>query len=104
MNGSQTGPAKAQAAFGDRTLAVIEHPVSTQNEADLLARGLMTEIALGYVSAQVTAVGDPTIAAGTVVEIDGVGTRFSGLYYVTRVKQVFDGNLTTRIHAQRTAA
>jgi uncharacterized protein len=104
MNGSQLGPDAAKSAFGDKTLTVVEHPVSTQNEADLLARGLMNEIALGYIVADVTAVGTPAIAAGTVVAIDGIGTRFGGLYYVTRVAHVFEGSLVTRLHARRTAA
>jgi phage protein D len=104
MNGSELGLAAAKSAFGDRTLTVVEHPVSTQNEADLLARGLINEIALGYVTADVTAVGLPTIAAGSVVEVDGVGTRFSGLYYATHVTHVFAGNLVTRFHGRRTAA
>jgi Bacteriophage probable baseplate hub protein len=104
MNGSQSGAATMQGAFGDRTLAVVEHPVSTQNEADLLARGLMNEVALGFVRAEVTAVGTPTIGAGAVVEIDGVGARFGGLYYVTRVTHVFAGSLVTHFHARRTAA
>jgi phage protein D len=103
MNGSTVGPAASQTAFGDRTLTVVEHPVSSQNEADLLARGLITELALGYVEADATAVGTPTIAVGDVVELGGLGTRFSGLYYVTRLAHVFEAGLVTHLHGRRTA-
>jgi uncharacterized protein len=104
MNGSEVGPAAAKSAFGDKTLTVVEHPVSTQNEADLLARALLNEIALTYITADVTAVGTPTIKAGSVVSIDGVGTRFGGLYYVLGVTHTYEGNYVTRFHARRTAS
>jgi hypothetical protein len=38
------------------------------------------EIALTYIVATGTAIGNPALRAGTVVEVDGVGRRFRGLY------------------------
>jgi Bacteriophage probable baseplate hub protein len=104
MNGADVGPAAAKSLFGDRVLAVVDTPVSTQGEADLLARGLLNEIALDYIVGEATALGTPTIAAGTVVELDGIGKRFNGLYYVMRAKHVFDGTLTTHLVVRRNAS
>ncbi|MFQ5881387.1 MAG: phage late control D family protein [Candidatus Methylomirabilales bacterium] len=104
MQGSQVGPAAAESLFGARTLAIVEHPVATQNEADLLAKGLLNDIALGYIIGEGTAVGDPAIKVGTVIELDGLGERFRGLYYLTQVVHVWDGQFVTRMQVRRNAA
>jgi len=103
MAGQQVGPAVADRLFGSRTLAVVDQPVATQSEADLLARGILNEIALGYVVAEGTAVGDPALRAGAVVELGGLGQRFSGLYYVTRATHVWDGQFVTHLSLRRNA-
>ena len=59
--------------------------MATENEAELLARGLLNELALNYIVGEGTAVGDPAIRVGTVIALDGLGKRFNGLYYVTQV-------------------
>jgi len=103
MNGSAVGPAVADRLFGRRVLSVVEHPVATQNEADLLARAVLNEIALRYVRGRGTAVGDPDIRVGTVVRIEGAGSRFSGLYYATQVTHVWDGAFVTHLDVRRNA-
>jgi uncharacterized protein len=104
MGGAQVGPAAAEKVFGARTLTVVEHPVATQNEADLLASGLLNDIALNYIRAEGTAVGDPAIKVGTVIELGGLGERFSGLYYVTQLAHVWDGQFVTHLRLRRNAA
>jgi phage protein D len=104
MRGAQVGPAAAQSLFGPRTLAVVEHPVATQNEANLLAKGLLTDLALNYVVGEGTAVGDPAIRVGTVIELDGLGRRFNGFYYVTQVAHVWDGQFVTHLQVRRNAS
>ena len=104
MQGSEVGPAAAQRLFGTRVRTIIDQPVTTQNEADLLARGVLNEMALGYITGEGTAVGNPAIRAGTVIELGGLGTRFSGLYYVTHVRHVLDGPFLTHIQVRRNAA
>jgi phage protein D len=104
MQGAQVGPAAVQSLFGLRTLTVVEHPVATQNEAELLARGLLNELALNYIVGEGTAVGDPAIRVGTVIALDGLGKRFNGLYYVTQVAHVWDGHFITHLRVRRNAA
>jgi phage protein D len=104
MGGEQVGPATVEGLFGPRTLTVVEYPVATQNEADLLAAGLLNEVALEYVVAEATAVGDPTLRAGSVVELGGLGRRFSGLYYLTRVAHVWEDGFVSRLQLRRNAA
>jgi phage protein D len=103
MSGRTVGPAAADRLFGSRVLTVVEQPVGTQNEADLLARGLLNELALGYVVGRGVAVGDPEIRVGTVIELDGLGDRFNGLYYATQVAHVWDGRFLTHLEVRRNA-
>jgi phage protein D len=103
MSGRTVGPAAADRLFGSRVLTVVEQPVATQNEADLLAKGLLNEVALGYVVGRGVAVGDPGIRVGTVVELDGLGDRFNGLYYATRVTHVLDDRFLTHLEVRRNA-
>lgn len=103
MGGSTTGP-KASEQFGASTLTLVEFPVETQNEADLLAQGVLDEIALGYIVAEATAVGNPSLLAGTTVEITGLGTRFSGLYYITEATHVWESRFVSHLELRRNAA
>jgi phage protein D len=104
MQGTEVGPAAVQRLFGTRTLTMVEHPVATQHEANLLARGLLDDIALSYIVGEGTAVGDPAIKVGTVIELGGLGQRFSGSYYVTQVAHVWDGRFVTHFQVRRNAA
>jgi phage protein D len=104
MRGTQVGPAAVQSLFGPRTLTVVEQPIATQNEADLLARGLLNDLALNYIIGEGTAVGDPAIRVGTVIALDGLGKRFNGLYYVTQVAHIWDGQFITHLRVRRNAA
>jgi phage protein D len=98
------GPAAAERLFGTRTLSIVEQPVTTQHEADLLARGLINDLALDYVTAEATATGNPLIRAGSVVELGGLGQRFNGAYYVSHVRHVFEGEFSTHMRLRRNAA
>ncbi|PWT83689.1 MAG: hypothetical protein C5B57_06380 [Blastocatellia bacterium] len=81
--GATTGPASVQRSFqGTRTLAV-RSPVSSQAEADGLATGLLNEIALCHVTGDGVCIGRPDLRPGRLIKIEGIGQRFSGLYYVT---------------------
>ena len=86
MGGSVTGPQAVQSAFGSSVARVVDEPVFLQNEAGQIASGRLREMALGYVAGEGIAKGRPDLAAGTVIRMDGLGRRFSGLYYVTSAR------------------
>jgi phage protein D len=46
-------------------------------------------MALGYIRGEGLSIGEPKLRAGIVVKIEGLGERFSGLYYVTSTEQRF---------------
>ncbi|HWT34873.1 MAG TPA: hypothetical protein VN289_01255 [Paraburkholderia sp.] len=105
MDGKSSGPANVQHAFGHAGSVMVRAPVQTQEEADLVAKQRYSEMALGYIRADGMCIGDPRMHAGIVVKVEGVGERFSGLYYVTATEQRFSlaHGYRTRFFARRNA-
>jgi phage protein D len=92
MGGSESGPAAVRHAFEPATSARVSQPVHGQEEADQLARRGFVEMALGHIRAEGLCIGTPTLRAGSVVKIEGLGERFSGPYYVTSAEHRFGRN------------
>jgi phage protein D/phage baseplate assembly protein gpV len=89
----------AQSAFGGAaTQVVTDQPVYTKDEADRLAQALLDELAGEYLAAEGVAVGEPDLRAGALVELKGVGARFSGTYFISATRHEYTpagGYLTT---------
>lgn len=92
MSGSNSGPSVASRAFGETGGVSVESPVQSQAEADRFAQGQFEEMALDYVVGQGLCIGQPALRAGNVVKIEGLGRRFSGLYYVTSTEHSYRPN------------
>jgi uncharacterized protein len=86
MDGQQVGPALVNASFGQTSEVVVEIPVASQAEADQMAKAMFNDMALGLITGDGEAVGDPSVRAGTTIRLLGLGTRFTGLYYVRRAE------------------
>ncbi len=82
----------AQKAFGKASVTVADHPVATQAEADSLASGLITQLWSTDVKGEGIAFGNGNIRPGYSVTLQGLGTRFSGKYYVTSARHVIDAD------------
>ena len=89
MNGSTSGPKEAKKAFGKATHTIVSEPVSTQAEADQIAKGQFNDMALAYITGEGICVGQPDLRAGKTIEVTGIGKRFSGLYYVTSATHTY---------------
>lgn len=63
----------------------IWRPVSTQREADDIARSILEKTALKFVTGSGESLGLPEIEAGKDVELQGLGSKFSKSYYVEKV-------------------
>jgi phage protein D len=86
MGGTTSGPANVQQVFSKTGSTLVTVPVQSQEEADRIAKQRFSEIALSYVRAEGKCIGDPQLRAGIVVKVEGLGERFSGLYYVRAVE------------------
>jgi phage protein D len=86
MGGATSGPSTVQQLFSNTGATWTSMPVQSQEEADQMARQWLSGAALGYIRAEGTCIGDPGLRAGTVVKVEGIGNRFSGLYYLCSVE------------------
>lgn len=106
MGGHISGPKAARRAFGESRAAMVAYPVSSKAEADQMALGQFNEIALTYITGDGLCLGRNDLRAGMVVKIEGAGTRFSGLYYVTTTEHSVTPThgYQTRFTVQRNAS
>lgn len=89
---SQKGNERGREAAGqgggesvpDNTIRHIWTPVSSQREADDLARSIFNRLAEGYVKGNGECIGLPDLLPGLNVELAGLGERFSKAYYVEK--------------------
>lgn len=86
MDGQQVGPALVDASFGKTSEALVEIPVASQAEADQIAKAMFNDMALGFITGDGEVVGTSDVRAGTTIRLVGLGTRFTGLYYVRRAE------------------
>jgi phage protein D/phage baseplate assembly protein gpV len=97
VDGQNLGGILAAGAFGSAQEVVNNHPVKTQGGADMLAQAIVDERRHNFFQAEGVCHGNPALRAGKLVQINGVGTRFSGRYMVTRAVHHYDiSGYTTR--------
>ena len=102
-SGTTTG-AKAAQVFGAAAAPQVNQPLLNQAQADTIALSQLNQMSLAYIAGEGRCRGDASLRAGTVIEIADVGTRFSGLYYVTATTHRFqDGDYWTEFSVRRNA-
>jgi uncharacterized protein len=84
--GGASGPELASSKLGDKQEVVVDAPVDSQQEADALAQSLLREKAYDYITGTGQCIGLPDLRPGDNVELTGLGSRFSGTYYVKKVE------------------
>jgi phage protein D len=84
--GGTSGPAVAQKTLAGKQEVVVDAPVTSQEEARALAISLLRERAYEFVTGAGRAIGIPDLRPGDNVQLSGLGKRFSGRYYVTKVE------------------
>jgi uncharacterized protein len=105
MGGSRSGPSVSSRAFGTPASVRVTTPVQSKDEANAMAKRGFGEMALAYIRADGRCIGEPRLRAGTVVKIEGIGSRFSGSYYVTSTEHSFGPSkgYRTQFSARRNA-
>jgi len=69
--------------YGGTEKLIVSRPVKTQEEAQALAQAIHDEMSGDFIQAEGQSDGDPRIQSGKLVEVTGLGERFSGKYFVT---------------------
>lgn len=71
-------------ALDGRREVVVDRPARTAMEAKVLARRSLEGVAKDLAVVRATAIGTPSLRAGTKVTLNGLGRRYSGTYFVSR--------------------
>ena len=97
-----SGPQEAKRTLGDRQDVVVDAVVTSQDEAQKLAVSLLCERAYEFITASGEVIGLPDLRPGDNVDLDGLGERFSGSYYVKKVEhKLGNAGFTSRFEARR---
>jgi phage protein D len=87
---------------GGREEQVVNEPVFNEQQARDRARAILLDQMKQIVTADGTTVGLPDLRAGSRLDIEGVGSRLSGQYFVTETTHSFsDAGYTTKFKARR---
>jgi phage protein D len=91
--GVSHGGDMAKSVFSITAKEIVNNrPVGTQSEADLLAKSVLNDNCHNFFQAEGTCHGNPAVRAGKMVEVKGIGQRFSGNYLVTRAIHRYDAS------------
>jgi len=97
-------PAEAKKAFGDAKVQLSLRPCRAPAEAQALAWAEFNERALDAVKGRGTCVGDAKVVPGAVIELEGLGKKWEGTYYVTQATHLLHrtAGYSTAFEVQRT--
>jgi uncharacterized protein involved in type VI secretion and phage assembly len=97
---SNSGVARGEIvdALGGGTVTVGGRAVTTQQEADALAKSVAARLANAAIEANGTCQGDARLKAGARAEIKQIGRRFGGVYTLSAVTHVYRGAHGYRTH------
>ncbi len=87
------GPEAAETLGGTseaKCEVIVDRPVASEEEALKVAQAILSERAYRFLTGHGKVIGLPDLRPGTNVEIGGVGRRFSGTYFVTKVTHVLN--------------
>lgn len=104
--GDTTGPEIAQKIrdWGSNPALDSEHDLVDQPEAKEVALAQLEAKALEFITGRGSIIGNPKLKARMLIELKGLGRRFSGNYYVTSVTHTIDaGGYRTDFEVKRNA-
>lgn len=101
--GSDTGGSSVlQSAFGDRKESIAHSVPLTAQEAQDIAEAAFRLRARRFVTGRGVSMASAALRAGASVDLKGIGSLFSGRYYVSEVRHLFDASgMRTEFTAER---
>ena len=86
--GSGEGGPQLAGVFGEQTAYITDVPVSTQEQADMLAKAEMERLARRFGRGKAVIVGNGSLRAGSTVTMDGFGQGINGDHYVVSTRHI----------------
>lgn len=100
---AQNGAGWANAGFGNGKLVIVDQPVASQAEADVLAAARLDELSGAFIVAEGLALLRPDVQAGQWLKLEHLGRRLNGNYLVTSATHIYNmEGLTTRFTVRGT--
>ncbi|WP_447602812.1 phage late control D family protein [Nitrospira sp. Nam80] len=100
--GVKGGQPEIDKSFENKIEVVATKPVESESEARTLATQILEGIAKEMVKGTGSTVGLPDLRAGVVLELKGLGSRFSGRYFVVSTTHtIADSGYTTQFECRR---
>lgn len=90
--GKTLGSQKAKKQYGEKMISIPVGHGASQKELKELALAKLEETNADYVTASASTVGIPELKPGVCVQLEGLGKKFSGKYYVTKTKHTIDSS------------
>jgi phage protein D len=90
--GGSSGPEMAAKRLSNKQDIVVDQPVTSVQEARDLALSRLRERSYEYLTGSGQVIGLPDLRPGDNVELQGLGRRFSGEFYVTKVEHAIGSN------------
>src|SRR5262249_1571831 len=87
-----SGPQAVQRSLGSRQDVMIDARVASEQEAQDLAVSLLRERAYEFITGSGQIIGLPDLRPADNLILKGLGTRFSGRYYVKKVEHTLGNN------------
>ena len=88
MGGKKTAGAAAEFGNPDTTIQISDQPVASEEEAERLAKSILSQRAAEFLTGTGKCIGNGKIKCGAKVNIEDVGQDMQGEYYVTSAKHV----------------
>lgn len=103
MAGREAGYTISQNAFDESPVAILDEVVIDASDAEGMAKARYNALLKEFITGEGKCGGTPAIRAGKTIEINGLGERFSGIYYVvSSTHSINDEGYTTTFTVKRT--
>lgn len=92
IGGGTVGADHAEKKFGEATAYITDVPITSQSQANILAKAELNRIARQYGKGSCTVDGNDALRAGAVVEFSGLNQPHNGKYYIIATRHVVSSN------------
>lgn len=82
MGGGESGSLISQKAFGESVVLIPGDMVADSENAEQIAKATFNRLLQDFICGEGTCAGNPELRAGKTVAIQGIGPKFSGIYYL----------------------
>ncbi len=89
IGGRKLGAETVKSKFGEATTVYISDTIRDKKTAEDVALDILTRNSMNHIVASGKCLGRSAIQAGSIVNIDNIGRRFSGEYYVRSVRHQY---------------